>query len=85
MPLPRLRFTTENAKSALLTTDHIDRCPFSLVNSDEAHEFVKEAHGNLLGYQGIFNHPPEKVSALRHISYNDPPTNSSRDVMCSLT
>ena len=45
MPLPRLRFSAEDAKSPLLTTG---LCPFALVNSNGALEFVKEAHGNLL-------------------------------------
>ncbi len=45
MHLPILGFTTENAKSPLLTTG---LCPFALVNFNGAQNFFNEAHGNLL-------------------------------------
>ncbi len=49
MPHPGLSFTTEDAKSAILTAG---LCPFSLVNSNGAQNFVNEAHSNLLFSHG---------------------------------
>ena len=61
MFLPILGFTTEDAKSPLVTAF---RCPFSLVHFEEAHDFVKEAHGSLLKTPSPSHHPTLQAAWL---------------------